>query len=818
MLSIAVIGAGSAASGYAGYQESEVAKNREDYYSSEDAGHWLGGAAQEMGLAGELKQGQLLAGLQGFHPDTGQALSKNAGEVHKGGWDLTFSAPKSISCIWAISDSTDRVIIESAQNKAAEKALNFLEESGAFLSRSRTDPGPVGGVLAARFMHGTSREADPQLHTHCAVLNLQSDGSAIDFDTRWKMPAGAVYRAELAAELQKMGFSTEPDGKSFRIVGVPQSLEKEFSTRRNQIEEVLNAKGLTSAKAAEVAALVTRKSKELTTKVELFQDWQERAEALGFNCESAANLKGLQQITREEIDPAEVLKKLTEQASTFTPQQLAQAVAIELQGIGGADQVKDFIRQLEKHRELIRLESDKPRHLMRGDPTELRYTTLEMLKIERGILSKSQARQGEISHSVPVHVAIVARPTMTEEQKIALHHACEKPGAVQIVEGMAGTGKSYLLGAALESWEKGGFAVIGAALAGKAAAGLEAGAGIKSQTIYSLLAELDQGRPLTSRMVIVVDEAGMVGSRQMARLLDHVHRAGAKAVLLGDGKQLQPIDAGGSFRLLSQHLGSAKLENIQRQVAEEDRQVVRNFADGKATEALQSMKDRGLLKISETRSDAMNEMVHDWARVRDTARPGEFLMLAATRADVRQINTLAREILKSAGSLAGGMPTQTSVGMKEFAVGDRIIFTRNNARLAVKNGDLATVEQIQFTRFGELEITTRLDDGRIAKFEVGEGKNQSSHFDHGYSMSVHKAQGVTVDRAFVLPSDSMSGREWSYVAASRARCETRIYTTADQMESLSRTMSRSDQKTTSLDYSLAADSTKQLQAAEAFAP
>jgi Ti-type conjugative transfer relaxase TraA len=821
MLSIAVIGAGNAAHGYALYQESEVVKNCEDYYVGEgDVGMWLGGAAQEMRLVGVLEFGQLLVGLQGFNPGTGEALSKNAGLGHKGGWDLTFSSPKSVSCIWAISDLTDRVSIESAQNKAAEKALSFLEENGAFLSRSRTDPGPVGGVLAARFMHGTSREADPQLHTHCAVLNLQPDGGAMDFDTRWKIAAGAVYRAELAAELQKMGFSIESDGKSFRVVGVPQPLEREFSTRRSQIEEALTSKGLTSAKAAEVAALDTRKFKGPATRAELSSDWQQRAEIHGFNCEAVSNLKNLhlQQTSQQELGTAEILNKLTEQASTFTPQQLAAAVAVEMQGRGGAEAVKSMIWQVKNSPDLMRLESEKPRHLMRGEPTELRYTTLEMLRIESGILSKSQARQGEISHSVPVHVAIVARPTMTEEQKTALHHACEKPGAVQIVEGMAGTGKSYLLGAARESWEQGGFAVIGAALAGKAAAGLEAGAGIKSQTVHSFLAELDQGRLLTSKTVIVIDEAGMVGSRQMARVLDHVHQAGAKAVLVGDSKQLQPIDAGGSFRLLSQHLGAARLENIQRQMKEADRQVVRDFADGKSAEALKSMQDRGLLKTSETRSDAMIEMVRDWAKARDPGRPGESLMLAATRAEVKQINAMAREMLKSEGRLAGGMPAQTMVGMKEFAVGERIIFTRNNAKLGVKNGELATVCQIQFNQSGELEITTRLDDGRIAKFEVGEGKKQFSYLDYGYAMSVHKSQGVTVDRAFVLPSESMSSREWSYVSASRARFETRIYTTTDQMESLTRTMSRSDQKTTSLDYSLAADSTKQLQAAEAFAP
>ncbi len=241
MLSVSVIGAGSKAAGYANYQESEVAAAREDYYSAEgDAGRWTGKAAEEMRLVGDLKPGELLLGLQGFHP-AGLALAKNAGEKHKGGWDLTFSAPKSVSCIWSVIDPETRAAIESAQNASAARALEFLEDSGAFLSRSRNESAPVEGVAAAMYLHGTSREADPQLHTHVAVLNVQPDGTAMDFDTRWKMAAGAVYRAELAAAMQKLGFQIEADGKSFCIAGVSEAVEKEFSTRRQQIKAIMAA-------------------------------------------------------------------------------------------------------------------------------------------------------------------------------------------------------------------------------------------------------------------------------------------------------------------------------------------------------------------------------------------------------------------------------------------------------------------------------------------------------------------------------------------------------------------------------------------------
>lgn len=933
MLSVSVIGAGGEASGYAAYQESEVASAREDYYAAEgDAGRWTGRGAQEMGLAGDLKPGQLLAGLQGFHPETGEALSKNAGEKHKGGWDLTFSAPKSVSCIWAVADPETRAAMESAQNAAAARALAFLEESGAFLSRSRNESAPVEGVAAAMYQHGTSREADPQLHTHVAVLNVQPDGTAMDFDTRWKMAAGAVYRCELAAAMQKLGFQVEADGKSFRVAGVPEAVEKEFSTRRAQIVEALAEKGMNSAKAAEVAALSTRKSKEPATRQELFADWKIRAAAQGLDQETVQalreapehelqydadplsglapfineakeqnheqpdryatdperiragrlaalresdpgkvgrepppqalnRLRGLSELgmvhvadrsevllpghvphnmehqraerpdqlrrgsdgehgqSREKLDHDEILSNLTQQASTFTPHQMAAAVAVEMQGNGGADAIQKALRDLQKHPDLIRLESDKPYQLRRGDPTEIRYTTREMLEIEQGLLDKSQARKSEEKHRVDTSNAIAARPTITSEQKAALKHVCEAPGAIKIVEGMAGTGKSYMLGAARESWEAAGFEVIGAALAGKAAAGLQEGAGIESQTGHSLLFQLDTGqRQLHNKSIVVIDEAGMMGSRQLSRILDHVHRAGAKAVLVGDSQQLQPIDAGGAFRLLSQRLGAARLENIVRQKNEADRQVVRLFADGKAAEAMQSMRERGLLAITETRAEALQEMVGAWAQACDPSKPGESLMLAATRAEVAQINAMARQILKADGRLAGALQVPTASGMKEFAVGDRIIFSKNDGAVGVSNGHLATIQNIKFDKTGQVEITARHDNGKQIKFVAGQGKGQFDSFDHGYGMTVHKSQSVTVDRVFMLPSDTMSFREWIYVAASRARYETRMFLTRDSVEALTKTMSRAQGKETSLDFKLATTPEKSAAAEKTAAP
>lgn len=800
MLSIAKIGAGGAAEGLAAYHEQEASQARaEDYYQSEAAGQWKGALADALGLHGEIQKGELLRVLQGFHPQTGKPLAKNAGPEHKAGWDCTFSAPKSVSIVWALADHDQRRAIEGAQARAVEAALAYLEQH-AFTSRSRQEPEQITRTLSACYQHGASREGDPQLHTHAIIQNIGIDSAgrpcALEFDLRHKMAAGALYRAELAAQLQELGYQTERDGDAFKLVGVPQQAVEEFSKRRQQILAGLAAKGMHSARAAEVAALATRKAKELT-RAELEVNW--RATAAELRLEAIRPQAPAQE--REQMaSPEEILARLTLQASTFTPMQLAAEVHREAQGKLNAAQAQDYLDSLKHDPELVALLAPKPGIYQRGDRDEIRYTTREMLQVEQGLLDGAQARAADRSHAVDVVAALAARPTMSQEQTAALRHICQETGGVAVIEGMAGTGKSFLMGAARESWEAAGFEVRGAALPGKAADGLQEGAGIQSQTLHSLLSELDQGTlALHQKSIVVLDEAGMVGSRQLGRLLEYVHKAGAKAVLIGESQQLQPIDAGGGFRLLSQNLGAARLEDIRRQRTEVDRQMVRDFSQGKAAQALATLEQRGLLHAAETKARAMEEMVAAWTAERDPQRPGEALMLAGTRAEVRELNTLAREQMRAQHRLANEHEIQAEAGALKLAEGDRILFTKNSRALGVKNGTLAQIERIRFDKAGRLEIEARTDAGKIVRFNP----EQYSQLAHGYAVSVHKAQGVTVDKVFVLASDSMTDREWSYVAASRHREQVRLFMTADQKEDMARRMSRSRQKENALDFKLA---------------
>ena len=496
-------------------------------------------------------------------------------------------------------------------------------------------------------------------------------------------------------------------------------------------------------------------------------------------------VRELHRSREERIDRA--LEALTQRASTFTEKDVARIVLKQAAGEHlGPDELRATVNHVWGRADVVLLGEDA-----KGD---LRLTTTEMLALEKRMAESAQERQGTWSHRGS---GILDGAGLNTEQRKALAWAMGKDG-VALIEGLAGTGKTSLLLAARRSWARAGLEVRGAALAGKAAQGLQEGAGIRSQTLHSLLDELRSGKTtLGDRDVVVVDEAGMIGSRQMAELLERAGEARAKVVLVGDSRQLQPIDAGGAFRTLSNELGAARLTGIQRQKEEWARQSVLSFAMGRSVVALKSFAERGLLTWSADRQASAERLVGDWAKSRLEEPQASQLMLAGTRAEVAQLNELARQSRLTAGELSKGVAVATSQGGREFSIGDRLLFLRNDKALGVKNGTLGTIESLR-TRGEFCELRVRTDQGQSVTFT----NEQYSYIDHGYATTVHKAQGQTVDRAYVLLG-RMHDRELSYVSASRARGETRLYADAERFPNqarLAQQMGVSHQKDTSRDY------------------
>jgi len=504
-------------------------------------------------------------------------------------------------------------------------------------------------------------------------------------------------------------------------------------------------------------------------------------------------------------EPGVVLDAITRQHSTFSRRDLARFVN---RHTADAEQFGLAMAKVEASPELVRVGMDG-----RGQD---RFSTREMLAVEQRLEAAALALSESRTHSVKAdrRRAAVAGSTLGGEQAAAFGYVTRSRDLVAVV-GTAGTGKSTMLGVARQAWEAEGYRVVGAALSGIAAEGLEAGSGIGSRTLASLEFGWGQGRDLLGpRDVLVVDEAGMVGSRQMGRVLSAAEAAGAKVVLVGDPEQLQAIEAGAAFRAIVERVGSVEITEVRRQREGWQRDATKELATGRTAEALERYAAAGMVQASESRAEAMAALVAGWDAERRQAPEATRVMLASTRVDVAALNGLARERLRASGELGVDQVVETEQGERRLAVGDRLMFLRNERGLgaqadgrggvAVKNGTLGTVLAVEA---GGDRLTVQVD-GPGKPGGGQEGKDVTfylrdyGHVDHGYAATVHKAQGVTVDRAHVLASRFMD-RHGAYVGLTRHRAGVLLHYGRDEFAdsaALAQVLGRERSKDTTLDY------------------
>ncbi|HNY69996.1 MAG TPA: Ti-type conjugative transfer relaxase TraA [Syntrophorhabdus sp.] len=456
------------------------------------------------------------------------------------------------------------------------------------------------------------------------------------------------------------------------------------------------------------------------------------------------------------------------------------------------DQFNRVLSALENSTELIRLGKNE-----RGEDL---YTTRTMLESEKEMLDTAQAMYQERSHKVGDRFIdqTIAGYTMTSEQENAFRDIVTG-GDVSIMIGRAGTGKSYTLGAVREACEAQGYRVRGLALSGIAAESLQNESGIPSKTIHRQLLDWNNDRDrLSKNEILVLDEAGMVGTRLMHEVLGHAREAGAKVVLVGDNEQLQSIEAGGSFRGIIHRTGYVELADVRRQKIEWQKDATREFSGRKdqVEKAIEIYRDHGNIKEHVTKEQAKEQLMKDWADYRMNSKQQTSLMLAYTNKDVTELNLGARQYRKLAGDLRGAEYTiMTERGERRFSVGDRIIFLRNESSLGVRNGALGTVERIN-----RGSMAVKLDKGDMVAFDIHMYKD----FDHGYAATVHKTQGSTIDRTFVLGTRHFD-KHTAYVAMSRHREDVTMYYSKDEFKSfedLQKVMGRERPKGLIIDYGL----------------
>jgi len=523
----------------------------------------------------------------------------------------------------------------------------------------------------------------------------------------------------------------------------------------------------------------------------------------GEDAERAVDHREIARRNGEKIiaEPTVALDAITRQQSTFTDHDLARFVH---RHSDDADQFAQAMSAVKTSPELVALGKD-------GAGRE-RFSTREMLETEQRLERSAEQIAGRGGHRVSPasrELALAASEgrglALAGSQRDALDQITGREDLALVV-GYAGTGKSAMLGVAREAWEASGYQVRGAALSGIAAESLEAGSGIGSRTIASLEHGWAQGRDvLTARDVLVIDEAGMIGSRQMERVLSAADLAGAKVVLVGDAEQLQAIEAGAAFRALTERHGAAEITEIRRQREGWQREATRELATGRTGAALDRYEAAGMVRGHETREAARSALVDGWDSVRQARPDASQVMLAHTRADVAELNQLARGRMREAGALGADQVVQTERGERSFAPGDRVMFLRNERSMGVKNGSLGTVERIEPHRGGGSSLTVRLDgadrlvgERREVRFDL----KDYAQIDHGYASTIHKSQGVTVDHGHLLASDGLD-RHAAYVGMSRHRETLAVHYGGDDFkdrDQLTRTLGRERAKDTTLDY------------------
>lgn len=434
-----------------------------------------------------------------------------------------------------------------------------------------------------------------------------------------------------------------------------------------------------------------------------------------------------------------------------------------------------------------------------GEVELARYSTREMVEIEHGMADAAERLHQAHNHGVDRRHVVKAMEEMDEairlktgnaelrlsdEQRQAISHVTG-PERIAAVVGLAGAGKSTMLAAAAQAWERQGYTVHGAALSGKAAEGLEESSGIKSRTLASWSHSWENEKLQLGRGdVFVIDEAGMVGSRQLASFVGEAEKRGAKIVLVGDHEQLQAIGAGAPFRAIAERIGHASLGEIKRQMEPWQQEASVAFASHRTAEGLAAYRDKGNIHFASGRDEARAAVVRDYLADRDLHPEASRVAMAHRRIDVHAINEGIRAELQERGELAKGEEAgefsfQTNDGSRSFAPGDRLVFLENSRDLGVKNGMLGEVKAVeQDALYVALDGASDRADARMVRVPM----NDYRSVDHGYATTIHKNQGATVDRAFVLASGTMD-RHLTYVAMSRHRHDVQLYADAQEFAS-----------------------------------
>lgn len=669
---------------------------------------------------------------KGLHPITGAPLVKGAGDGHVMGLDMTFSAPKDFSAVFAGSDEPTRAALIETLQQSARAALGYAEQAAVTRhGRGGRTKQVAEAAIAACYTHFASRAPflDPQLHVHSFLFNLgkrreSGEWSALEHRPQFerKMATGILFRADLAKRLADMGFLVEAAGPYFTLRGINEEQRLALSGRSREIADHLRKAGVQDGADAAikgVAALNTRSGKSEPPLPELLRLFEAKAAALGIDPARIASMRSHPKPEAEPfaLDRDALLAELTESQSCATAE---EALALICEKAMGRWSAAECLAELDRF-----LGHERVVHLGRTEHLTEVFTSQATRDLEASISALVTAGSASKAHRTPSRLverefekieadmkAKLGVAVSLGQQRAAALHIASQTGDHAFLEGWAGTGKTTMLKGLGAAYSSAGFSVLGCCQSAAASQNLARETGIPSRTIASLMLSLRNGKAhLHSKSIVVLDEAGMVGSREFAELQAQAVAAGAKLVCVGDPKQLQPIEAGGIFGSLMKKHGKAEISAIQRQrtdfepllafleskaarggaltreksaalrelpeasraealeaICAQDeklarafarwrsrydhqwmREAVEKFATGEAKSALEMFDAKGRLRLISGQDEARAELISEWAK--DKTPLAKKAIVAATRREAAELNRMARAILVENGAV-----------------------------------------------------------------------------------------------------------------------------------------------------------------------
>jgi conjugative relaxase-like TrwC/TraI family protein len=748
-------------------------RSRDNYYTRDGNGTWWSSTSSLVRSGAPIDKETFRDLCGGFDPQTGKRLVRGAGERHRAGWDITFSTPKSFGILWAAGNAEQRAVLEKIQQDAVDQALELLIVerlvevrlgAGGHLREAPDD------ILIAKFPHFTSREGDPACHTHCVLMNAsRAAGRFLTLEPRktyeYQLVLGSAFRSALAERLAEMGFSLREAGRDqFEIAGIPEAMIDAFSKRSQQIRACVGRDA--SAAQKEVAALATRRDKaSVPTGEDLEKHWKQELSAYEIDPWTVAREAGLARNPRpvpeidHDFDPPEITgdtpvalaaSEVFRTENVLTRKALLHRSFVEsaLQG-KGIKPVYSEISKLEASGGLVRLDNHEAAQ---------HWTTTAIAAEEAKLLRLAKERvPGSLFRPDAVELALQAVPFLSDEQRLAIRHATSSD-PMAILEAGAGTGKTTLISGLVDAARRsGGLKILGLAPSWVAADELSRSAGIEAMAIARFRHELASGQRVAPGpdTLVIVDEAGMVGVRDLAAIFEATTlrnaagepRRSPKILLSGDRRQLAAVGGGSSLRAISDMIDRrATLMGVRRQIVDWQRAASITMAQGDSEAGLRVYAEHGRIDLVAGRETAQARAIQAWQDLRQS-HGDDVIVVTRRNRDAASLNLAAREILREEGLIQGKDLSLITVdrdgapGLLPLAIGDRIRFGETLHQYKIRNGTRGNIERVTRQSDGSVRLAIRLEDGRVIEDEWSRFAQQAGRMHAGVPKIVHAIAG-----------------------------------------------------------------------------